>query len=99
MPIFDLYSLFDVAQQTIAAMSNDFGVAFMGLIILLLIIQGLDVLTEIFLPRLNQKSEDEEYEQWKANREKMQRWEATYNAENNYHGPAAPERKDKTGYL
>lgn len=96
---FDINSLFTGAQSDLNAMTFDLGSAFTALIAILIIIQALELLVDLFVSRLNSKSESDEYSEWKANKEKMLRWQATYDAENSVHGPSAPERKDRSGYL
>lgn len=96
---FDINSLFTGAQSDLNAMTFDLGSAFTALIAILIIIQALELLVDLFLSRINKKSESDDYAEWKSNKERLARWQATYDAENSVHGPAAPERKVRTGYL
>ncbi|CAH2032103.1 hypothetical protein [Trichlorobacter ammonificans] len=94
--MFDYSNLFTTAHSGVSGMSFDIGIAFTGLIVILLVVQGLEILIDVLL---NRKSERDEYEQWKANKEKYARFRATYESETNSHGPSAPKRPYTSNYL
>jgi len=96
---FDINSLFTGATSDINAMTFDIGSAFTAIIAILIITQALEILVDVLSTCNSKKSESAEYEDWKSNKEKMARWQATYDAEHSDHGPTAPGRKDTTGYL